>query len=204
MRDTHAGRGKIVNYVPFLSLRRNVNKYRRDRVHAPLVLGRRVRNWPLRRLRELVREIGNGAGIDLALVPLLDHGEIGRAGLIIFAALPAVAREIIRSRGQDVGYVVQEVAAAIAVATPRIFVPGRWHELGLAELARPGAAHLLGRKITAIDDPQPIHQLTAEFVGAPAVIGQRRQRTQGLELAVVDPKIRLQSHIATNTSPGTP
>src|SRR5579871_6221179 len=39
---------------------------------------------------KLAREIGDGLGVDLALVPLLQHREIGGAGLVILAALPAI------------------------------------------------------------------------------------------------------------------
>ena len=65
------------------------------------------------------REIGDRLGVDLALVPLLDHGEIGAAGLPVLAALPAIAGEIIRGRGQHVGRAVQQVAAAVAVEIDR-------------------------------------------------------------------------------------
>src|SRR6185437_2267525 len=92
--------------------------------------------FQLRRVRELVGEISDGPGVDLALVPLLEDREVRGARLKILAALPAVTCKIVRGRGQHVGHVVQEVAPAIAVEIDGIFDPGRWHELGLAKFAR--------------------------------------------------------------------
>src|SRR4029079_14234319 len=61
------------------------------------------------------------------------------------------------------------------------------------ELAGPGATHLRGLQVAAVDDPERLEQFVAEFVGAPAVIGQRCKRAYRLEFAVVDAEIGLQS-----------
>src|ERR1044072_1898785 len=46
--------------------------------------------------RELACEIANGFGVDLALVPFLDDGEIGAARLPVLASLRALAGKVIR------------------------------------------------------------------------------------------------------------
>src|SRR5204863_9687533 len=107
-----------------------------------------------RRARKLRREIADGSGIDLALVPLLDHGEVRAARLPVLAALPAVSGEEVCGRGQHVGRAAQEIAAAIAVEVDREFDVGRRHELGLANFTSPGPAHFLWRDIAALDDTQ--------------------------------------------------
>src|SRR5260370_24456600 len=66
-------------------------------------------------VRELAREICDRLRINLALVPLLDHGEIRAAGLPVLAALPAVTSEIIRGGCQHVRRAAQEIAAADVV-----------------------------------------------------------------------------------------
>src|SRR3981081_1114703 len=95
-------------------------------------------------VRELAREIRNGLRIDLALVPLLNHGEVRAAGLPVLAALPAVTCKIVRGRCQPVGRAAPEIAAAITIEIDREFDVGGRHELGLADFAGPGAAHFLG------------------------------------------------------------
>src|SRR5882724_8495241 len=95
----------------------------------------------LRGVRELGREIGDRTRIDFALVPLLEHREIRTAGLPVLAAVPAIARQIVRGGGQHVGCAAQEVAPAVAVEIDGVLDPGRWHELRLSDFAGPGAAH---------------------------------------------------------------
>ena len=46
-------------------------------------------------MSQLGRKIGDRASIDLALVPLLEHGEIGISWLPVLALLPAIAGEVI-------------------------------------------------------------------------------------------------------------
>src|SRR6202521_576185 len=82
---------------------------------------------------ELACEIRDRLRIHLALVPLLDHGEIRAAGLPFLAALPAITGKVVRGRSQHVGRAAQEVAAAVAVEIDRVLDVGRRHELGLAE-----------------------------------------------------------------------
>src|SRR4051794_31336591 len=115
-----------------------------------------------RRARELACEIPDGLGVDLTLVPLLDDGKIGAAGLPVLAALPALAAEIIRRRGQHVGYAAQQIAATVAVEVDSKLDIVRRHELGLPEFTRPRAAHVLWRDVAAFDDAQCIHQFGLE------------------------------------------
>ena len=49
---------------------------------------------------ELGSEGGNGPGIDIALVPLLEHGEVGTSQLPILALLPAVIRQKVGGGGK--------------------------------------------------------------------------------------------------------
>src|ERR1700691_3646398 len=126
--------------------------------------------------RQLGCESRDRLGVDLALVPFLDHGEIRISGLPALAALPAMAGEIIRGRRQYIRRAAQEVAAAVAVEINGVFDIVRWHELGLADLAGPGAVHFSGRKIAAIDDAQRIQQFGPKHVGPAAIVSQRRQR----------------------------
>ena len=49
---------------------------------------------------------------------------------------------------------MNEVAFAVTVEVDRIFDVGRWHELGLADFARPSAAHIRRREIAAYYDEQ--------------------------------------------------
>ena len=74
------------------------------------------------------------------------------------------------------GGAAQQIAAAVAVEIDGVLDVGRRHELGLADFAGPGAAHLRWRDIAALDDAQRIHQFGLEHVGAAAIVGQRRQR----------------------------
>src|SRR5580693_7109096 len=114
---------------------------------------------------ELLGEGGDGLGVDLRRVPLQQHLKIGRAFAPRLAALPAVAFEIIRRRGQHVGHAVDEVAAAVAVVVDGEFQIGRRQELGLPDLAGPGAVHVGGRHIAAVDDLERGKYLAAELVG---------------------------------------
>src|ERR1700686_3532839 len=144
------------------------------------------------RVRELAREIANRLGIDFALVPLLDHAEIRAPGLPVLAALPTIAGEKICRRRQYIGCTAQQVATTVFVEVDREFDIGRRHELGLADLAGPGAAHFRWRKIATLHDAQRIHQLGPEHLRSPAIVGQRRQRTKRGKFPDVDAVIGLQ------------
>jgi len=50
----------------------------------------------LGRARQLCGEIGDGFGVDFALVPQLQHGEIGLSGFKLLAPLPAIICKIVR------------------------------------------------------------------------------------------------------------
>src|SRR5208282_1878142 len=105
------------------------------------------------------------------------------------AALPAVAFEVIGGGGEHVGHTVNEIAAAVAVVIDGVLEIGRRQELGLADLAGPGAAHVAGAYVAAVDDAQRIQELGPEFVRAAAIVGQRRQRANGRESARVGAEV---------------
>src|SRR6476469_10219870 len=111
--------------------------------------------------RELACGVPDRFFVDLSLVSLLDHAEIGSPGFPILAALPAMTGEEIRSRCEYVRRAVQEIAAAVGVEIDGIFEIGRRHELRLADLPGPGAAHFGRREIAALDDAERIHQFGA-------------------------------------------
>ncbi len=86
-------------------------------------------------------EIGDGPGVNLRRIPLQQHLEIGRALAPWLAALPAIAFEIVAGRSKHIGHAVNEIALAIAVIVDGVFQIRRRQELGLPDLAGPGAAH---------------------------------------------------------------
>src|SRR3984957_9476418 len=141
---------------------------------------------------ELLGKGGDGLGVDLRRVPLQQHLEIGRAFAPRLAALPAIAFQIIRRRGQHVGHAVDEVAGAVAVVVHGEFQIGRRQELGLADLAGPGAVHVGWRHVAAVDNLERGKYLAAELVRPAAIISQRNQRTDGGEVAVAGAEVGLQ------------
>ena len=108
------------------------------------------------RVGKLGGEVSHGFGIDLALVPFLEGGEIWTSGLPVLALLPAVALEEIGGGRENIGRAAQEIAAAIGVEIDREFDVVRRHELGLADFTSPGAAHFGRTQIAAVDDPERI------------------------------------------------
>src|SRR5262249_22049530 len=90
-------------------------------------------------LRQSGGEERNRALVDFGLVPFLEHGKVLRALGPRASSLPAVALEVVCSRGEHVGHAVDEVAPAIAIEIYcELHVLGR-QELGLPDLAGPGA-----------------------------------------------------------------
>src|SRR3984885_601564 len=161
------------------------------RVDLVIKLSSRVASLSLP-VGELLGEGGDGLGVDLRRVPLQQHLEIGRAFAPWLATLPAVAFEIIRRRGQHVGHAVDEVAAAVAVVVDGEFQIGRRQELGLADLAGPGAVHVGWRHVAAVDDLERGKHLAAELVRPAAIEGQRNERADGGEVAIVGAVVGLQ------------
>src|SRR5580692_3410992 len=142
---------------------------------------------------KLLGESGDGLGIDLRRIPLQQHLEIGCAFAPRLAALPAVAFQIIRRRGQHVGHAVNEIAAAVAVVVDGEFQIGRRQELSLADLAGPGAVHVGWRHVAAVDDLERGKYLAAELVRPAAIVGQRNERADGGKVAVAGAEVGLQS-----------
>ena len=93
---------------------------------------------------ETIGEIGDRARIHIRLVPLLDDAEIRGSGSPRLSTLPAIALQVIRRRGEHVRNAADEVPPAAIIDGE--FDVGGGHELRLADLAGPGAAHLAGLK----------------------------------------------------------
>ncbi len=109
------------------------------------------------------------------------------------ACLPAMMFEEVRRGGEHVGHAFDEVPLAVAVIVDgEIDVVAR-HELHLADFARPCPVHLRRGQVAAVEDRQRRHQLGAELVRPPAIVGERRQRLQRGEVAEIGAEIRLKS-----------
>ena len=148
----------------------------------PSVRPRHAPAGPLR-ARVLDREIGFLPG---------DIG--GRLHLLQprLAALPAEIGEIFPGRADDVGRAPDQIAPSVAVVIDRVAIIFRRHHLRLAELAGPGADHLLGAQVAALDHAQGIEQMAPEHVRAAAVEGERGERLERLVLALPAAEIALQ------------
>src|SRR5215467_8551747 len=92
-------------------------------------------------------------------------------------AFPAIAFEIVGGRGQHVGDAVNEIAPSVAIEVDRKLDVGARQELGLAELARPGAPHPSDAEVAALENSQRRHQLVLKLLGTAAVVCQRSDRT---------------------------
>ncbi len=160
----HDGGGQIV-------LRQRLTVGERDAHARPL------------RARVLDRKVG--------LLPweILGQPHLLQPGL---AALPTEMQEILSGRADDVGGAADEIAVAVAVVVDRVRHVFRRHHLGLPELARPGADHLVGAQVAALDQPQRTEQMLAEHVGAPAIEGERGQRFDRLVLPLARPEVALE------------
>ena len=76
--------------------------------------------------------------------------------------------------------------------------------MGLADFARPGAMHPIGRKIAAGDEAQRVEQFSLEVVGPAAIIGETRKRADRREIAGDGAEVVSSPQMATITPPGTP
>ena len=145
-----------------------------------------ARHAPLRPLRSrmLDREVGLLPRQVLRDAHLLDPG---------LAALPAEMLQIVCGRGEHVGHALDQVAPPVAVIVDGAAVILRRHHLGLAELARPRADHLLRTQVAALDHAQCVEQARAEQLRPAAVIGERRQRRQHVLLAGAGAEVAFQA-----------
>jgi hypothetical protein len=134
---------------------------------------------------------GNRLAIEFAVVPSLQHVKIGLARLPAHASLPTGSMQKICDRGNDIRRGFKQIAVATSFEVYGVFqIVGR-HELGLAEFARPSAVQLGSCNIASIDQTQRIEQLRAEFVGTAAIIRERCQRSDSLEVADVSAEVGL-------------
>ena len=87
-----------------------------------------------------------------------------------------------------------QIGVAVAVVVDGEAEVGRRQELGLAQLAGVGAAHLAEREVAALQEAQRREQLALEQLGATAVVRHGREHAEGRELAqVARAEIGLQS-----------
>src|SRR5664279_4949446 len=142
---------------------------------------------------ELFGEQRDGLGVDFRLVPLLDYDKVRLALVPALAALPAVAFEVISGRGGHIRRVAHQIGVPAPVDGDGVFVIRRRQELGLADFAGPIAFKVRGRHVAAVDDAERVEQFGLEFVGAAAVIGERRDRTHNVHFAQIDTVVGLQS-----------
>src|ERR1700730_8923981 len=86
---------------------------------------------------------------------------------------------------------MDEIAAAIAGEIDGKFKVGGRHELSLTDFASPSSARIW-RQISALNEPERIHEFRLEHRTAAAVVSERRKRTQSWAIASHRAKIRLQ------------
>jgi 3-hydroxyacyl-CoA dehydrogenase / enoyl-CoA hydratase / 3-hydroxybutyryl-CoA epimerase len=153
---------------------------------------------PGRRLAALPARPGQPVGeqsdrplIDRRLVPFVQNLEVMRALVPRLARPPAVGAQVVGGGREHVGDAADQVAPAVAIEVDGEALVVGSEELGLADLAGPGAAHLRGAQVAAVDDPQRRHQLVLEHLGAPAVIGERRQRADDRHSAGIGAEVAL-------------
>ena len=92
---------------------------------------------------------------------------------------------LISSAAEDAiasGIAALQIAVAVAVEIHGGFVVFLGQELGVADLAGPGAHHVLEFEIALVIEDQRADQLFAELLGAAAVPGQRGKRRDGREV----------------------
>src|SRR5690606_24098022 len=94
----------------------------------------------------------NRALVDRGAIPVAKDGVVGGARLPGAAALPTVAFQEIRGRGEDVGHRVDEIAPAIAVEVDGVLDIGAWQKLRVPDFTGPAAAKLRRSHIAALDD----------------------------------------------------
>src|SRR5581483_9671574 len=91
------------------------------------------------------------------------------------ARLPMCVLEIVAGRAHDVGYVVPDVALAVAVEVDGIVDHVGRHELRLPHGAGPGADHLLAREMVLLHEAHRDDELVAEIGRAILDVSKRRQ-----------------------------
>src|SRR5438093_1733366 len=93
-----------------------------------------------------------------------------------FVRRPAVARQVVRDRREDVGGRRPDVAPAVAVVILRVLQVTRRHELHLSHRAGPRSAKVREIDVAAVDDLERVEQLAPEERRPPRIPRERRQR----------------------------
>ena len=119
--------------------------------------------------RELLAAIGQ------QIVEALRDDDLVAPGL---ARNPAVLLQVVGGRGDQVGGVADDVAAAVAVEIDGVALERGRHELRRTERAGPGADQLLRLQVAAMQDFQRRQKFVAEIGLTAADAGERRGRAQ--------------------------
>ena len=96
---------------------------------------------------------------------------------------PAVFRQIVGDGAKDIRQRVPDIAPPVAVLVDRVSQIAGRNELRLPHGAGPRTLHGFKLDIALVDHTQRRQQLLLEKAGAPAVVGQRRQRRHHRVLA---------------------
>lgn len=113
-------------------------------------------------MHNFVRIISNRLPIKLRAVPLAHHLEIGAALAVRRAALPAVAVQKVRGRGEHVRSTMPQIDMAVAVEIDAVLDVARRQKLRLPDLPRIGADQVAKRQVAALHDLQRCDQLALE------------------------------------------
>ena len=103
---------------------------------------------------------------------------------MLAAAILAAVHQVTRGRGERIVRAAERADLAVAVVVHAHVEPDFRHPLRVAHGARPGAAHLLGRAPTALDDDECVEQFLLP-IGATARLAPRERRERGDDRAHV-------------------
>ena len=123
---------------------------------------------------QLVREQTERLCIDLGRVPLEKSVEVRLAFIPTRARAPAPRAQKIRGRRQRVGGTGNDVASASPLGVDGVLQVRRRHELGLSDLARPGAALGWAQK-AALDERQRVDEFGPIDLRSAALIREGRE-----------------------------
>ena len=107
-----------------------------------------------------------------------------------FARHPAVGFQVVGGLGNDVGDVIDHVAAAVMIEIDGEAPKRRRHELGRAEGAGPGADQAVRLDVAVRHDVERRQKLLAEKLAAAADAGERRGRAQHRAVAALGAVVR--------------
>lgn len=113
-------------------------------------------------MHDLVRIVSNRLPIQFRTVPLAHRLKIGGALAVRRAALPAVAVQEVRGRGEHVRSTMPQVDMAVAIEINAVLDVARRQKLRLPDLPRIGADQVAERQVAALHDLQRRDQFALE------------------------------------------